>query len=275
VKVIDAKAAAQTNGPFWSIALVLWALALVGAVLVLPYIATLEHQALATAAAKSHLSVAGLLAISMVQSAVLLGVAVVVGLWAARKLDLRTPLISALVSRVPRPKKIGLTLLVAAGLGVAVGFGLIALDHWLFAPVPSVAVLIRTAGQGHGPSAWQGLLASFYGALDEEILMRLGLLSLIALGLRTVARALGMDRGQALPPLVFWTANIATAVLFGLGHLPATAAIVPLTPVLVVRAIVLNGAAGIVYGGLFRRYGLEWAMISHFATDLVAHVAFA
>jgi hypothetical protein len=273
--MIDTQVEAQSDAPFWSIAPVLWVLSLIGAVLVLPYVATLEHQALAAAAAKSHLSVAKLLTVSMVQSAVLLGVAVVAGLWAARKLDLRTPLIAALVSRVAAPKNVGATLSLAAGLGVAIGFALLALDHWLFAPVLSVAALIGAAGQGHGPNEWQGLLASFYGALDEEILMRLGLLSLIALVLRTAARALGMSRDRALPAFVFWTANIATAVLFGLGHLPATAAIVPLTPVLVVRAIVLNGSAGIVFGSLFRRYGLEWAMISHFATDLVAHVAFA
>ena len=271
----EANAGAQANTPFWPVALVLWGLALVGALLVLPYVTALEHQALAAAATKAHLSVAVLLALSMFQSAVLLGVAVFAGLWAARKLDLRVPLIAALVSRAPLPKRIGSTLPIAAGLGVAAGLALIALDRRVFAPIPSVAILIRAAGQGHGPNAWQGLLASFYGALDEEILMRLGLLSLIALGLRTVARALGMGREPALPRPVFWTANIATAVLFGLGHLPATAALAPLTPILVVRAIVLNGTAGVVYGGLFRRYGLEWAMASHFATDLVLHVAFA
>jgi membrane protease YdiL (CAAX protease family) len=43
--------------------------------------------------------------------------------------------------------------------------------------------------------------------------------------------------------------------------------------VLVVRAVVLNGTAGLVFGALYRRYGLEWAMTSHFGVDIVAHVA--
>jgi membrane protease YdiL (CAAX protease family) len=72
---------------------------------------------------------------------------------------------------------------------------------------------------------------------------------------------------------VFWTANIATAVLFGLGHLPATAALAPLSVALVVRAVVLNGTAGLVFGALYGRYGLEWAMTSHFGVDVVVHVA--
>ena len=42
-----------------------------------------------------------------------------------------------------------------------------------------------------------------------------------------------------------------------------------LTTALVVRAVVLNGAAGLVFGMLYQRYGLEWAMASHFGTDLV------
>jgi hypothetical protein len=64
----------------------------------------------------------------------------------------------------------------------------------------------------------------------------------------------------ALPTGAFWTANILAAVLFGLGHLPATAALAPLSAALVVRAIVLNGTGGVVFGELYRRYGLEWAM---------------
>jgi membrane protease YdiL (CAAX protease family) len=84
---------------------------------------------------------------------------------------------------------------------------------------------------------------------------------------------LGVNRELSLPIGPFWAANVLAAVLFGLGHLPATAALAPLSGALVVRAIVLNGAAGLVFGELYRRYGLEWAMTSHFGVDIVAHVA--
>jgi membrane protease YdiL (CAAX protease family) len=49
----------------------------------------------------------------------------------------------------------------------------------------------------------------------------------------------------------FWTAIILVALLFGLGHLPATSAMTPITQVLVVRALVLNGIAGIAFGYLY------------------------
>jgi len=46
--------------------------------------------------------------------------------------------------------------------------------------------------------------------------------SLLGLAFRTLARMRGADRELALPTSVFWAANIVAAVLFGLGHLPAS-----------------------------------------------------
>ena len=62
------------------------------------------------------------------------------------------------------------------------------------------------------------------------------------------------------------------AVLFGLGHLPATAAMVPLTTLVVARALVLNGLAGVVFGWLYWRRDLLAAMVAHFSADIVLHV---
>jgi hypothetical protein len=47
---------------------------------------------------------------------------------------------------------------------------------------------------------------------------------------------------------------------------------VPLTPLLIVRAIVLNGMIGIVAGFLFWRRGIEMAMVCHFFADILLHV---
>jgi hypothetical protein len=275
-KGMNPKQHAQTNGPFLKTALVLWVLALCGVFLVLPYVATIENNALGAAAARTHLEMRELLAISVAQTAVLLAIAVVVGQWAAWKLGLGTPLIAVLLTCRPAQQKTLSTLLIAFALGIVTALALMLLDHWVFAPIPSVAELFHNAESGSAkPSAWQGFLASFYGAFDEEILMRFGLLSLLALAFRTLARMRGANRELALPSSVFWAANIVAAVLFGLGHLPATAALAPLSAALGVRAVVLNGTGGLVFGELYRRYGLEWAMVSHFGADIVAHVALA
>lgn len=70
----------------------------------------------------------------------------------------------------------------------------------------------------------------------------------------------------------FWTAIILVAVLFGLGHLPTTSAMAPLTQMLVVRAVVLNAIAGIVFGYLYWKRGLEAAMLAHMSAHLVMQI---
>ena len=74
---------------------------------------------------------------------------------------------------------------------------------------------------------------------------------------------------------VLWVANIIAALLFGLGHLPITSALAPLTPLIIVRAVVLNGLLGIGFGYLYCTRGLESAMLSHFSADLLLHVVLA
>jgi hypothetical protein len=261
------------GGAHLKTALALWGLGLCGAVLILPYIAALTPRVFEAAASRTHLAVWKILTLSVVQSAVLLAVAVSSGLWAARKLGLGAPLLTAYFSGSPAPDAARRTLLLAVAVGAITGLVLLAMDGFVFAAFPSIAAFLSTAQSAAGhPKAWQGFLASYYGAFDEEILMRLGLLSLLALAFRALSRPVGVNRDARLPAAIFWAANIATALVFGLGHLPATAAIAPLTAAIIVRAIVLNGTAGLVFGVLYRRYGLEWAMASHFAADLVLHV---
>jgi membrane protease YdiL (CAAX protease family) len=45
-----------------------------------------------------------------------------------------------------------------------------------------------------------------------------------------------------------------------------------ITPLVVIRAIILNGIAGVAFGWLYWKMGLESAMLSHFFTDVVLHV---
>jgi hypothetical protein len=44
------------------------------------------------------------------------------------------------------------------------------------------------------------------------------------------------------------------------------------TAIVVFRALVLTGLPGLVFGVLYRRCGLEAAIVSHFLTDLVIHL---
>lgn len=110
--------------------------------------------------------------------------------------------------------------------------------------------------------AWQKLLAALYGGVTEEILMRLFLMSLfIWIGMKIFRHKKPTIAGIAV-------ANILAAILFGLGHLPITASLTQITPLVIARAIILNGIGGIIFGWLFWKKGLESAMIAHFMTDV-------
>ncbi len=66
-----------------------------------------------------------------------------------------------------------------------------------------------------------------------------------------------------------WGAIIAAAILFGLGHLPITSSITAITPIVIARAIILNGIGGLVFGWLYWKKGLTYAMACHFTADIV------
>lgn len=192
---------------------------------------------------------------SLLQSAVLLAVAVFVGLRAADAVGLRTPLTDAIAARAQRIAALtALGPVSAAAVGFAVAALIVGLEAVVFRPlVPEFTRAVVAVDV----SRLAGFLASFYGGIGEEILTRLFLVSVIAWILR----------GHAI-----WLAIVIAAVLFAAGHLPAVAAVSPLTTALLARTLVLNSLAGIAFGWLYWRRGLEAAMVAHFSADLVIHV---
>ena len=101
-----------------------------------------------------------------------------------------------------------------------------------------------------------------YGAVIEEVMLRLFLMSLIAFILWKLFFK-RYDR-ESIPKGVFIMANMIAALVFAAGHLPATLAIFgELTPLLLFRCFLLNGGFGLIFGWLYRRYGIVYAMIGH------------
>ena len=118
------------------------------------------------------------------------------------------------------------------------------------------------------PPAWQGFLASFYGGINEEILLRLFLMTLIAWIIFKIKKT---EEGKPTS-IGMWLAIILASVIFGIGHLPTAMTIATLTPLLTIKVIILNAVGGIIFGWLYWKKGLESAMISHFSADIVLHV---
>ncbi len=251
--------------------LYLWLAGVFGAICVLPYAMTLTPAAIDDAVQQLGIPISAVIGISIIQSALLLGIATLTGLWAARKLGLGAPIIDALIRKEVLPHSSRQFAVRAIVLGAATALLIFVLDLLVFS---AVAKSLENEAQLH-VAAWKGFLASFYGGIAEEILLRLFMLSIVALGIRYVVGLVSNSEGsRSLSWPVFWLANIIAAVIFGLGHLPATAELIPLTPLVVARAIILNGAIGLVAGFLYWRQGIEMAMICHFSADIVLHVVF-
>jgi membrane protease YdiL (CAAX protease family) len=256
--------------PFsWRLFGILLALIIIGLIGVLPYALTLQAPMLARVPLPFSLPVLAL--ISVIQGTLIYGLLAAIGLLLANRIGLGAPILEAWLNGEPVRERLKVIVRPAIITGMLAGVVIIALIVFVFNPLlqAEFARLGVPLPAVPNPPAWQGLLASFYGAFDEEILLRLFMLTLLAwLGSRISRTADGR------PTLVvLWVANILAAVLFGVGHLPTVTAMgLPMTGLLVTQIIVLNGLAGLAFGWLYWRYGLESAMLAHFSADIVLHV---
>jgi hypothetical protein len=255
----------------WKVFFILWAAAALSTIALLPYALELQSSALASLDLPIPLPV--LLVIQTVQNAILFAIMIFIGMILMKRIGLSTPILDSVTRGESASDKLRAILPISIILGVIASLLIIGLDVFAFQPallneLGDKAEALAQTGQ---PAAWKGFLASFYGGIAEEIQLRLLVMSLIAwLGAFISKTSEGKPSNS-----VFWIANILAAVLFGLGHLPATANILPLTPLVITRAILLNGVGGVIFGWLYWKRGLESAMIAHFSTDIVLHVLFA
>ncbi len=162
--------------------------------------------------------------------------AVIFGLicWASSKIVPKTDL---------RPFEVRGEWIEAIGWGAGLGLLLWFLDWTVF---PSSS-LVKAGG-----ALWTGLLASLYGAINEEVFLRLFLFS--ALYKCTSS---------------FWVTNVVVALLFGLGHLPAAFQLTTPSFFEIFRILFLNGIAGLLFGWLYWSRGLWMAMLAHLIADLI------
>jgi membrane protease YdiL (CAAX protease family) len=172
------------------------------------------------------------------------------------------PILQGVLEGKNQTKELKSIVLPSIGLGVLAGILIVLLSIPFNRFVPEFQNLEVSV------PAWKAFLASFYGGIAEEVLLRLFLVSLFVWITFIIKKA--KDGG----PTVFgiWLSIILAAVVFGLGHLPVTAQITNLTGIVIIRAVVLNGAGGIIFGWLYWKKGLESAMIAHFSADIVLHI---
>ena len=256
----------------WRVFFILWIAAILSTIALLPYF--LELQSSALTLKDLPISLPALIALQIMQGAILFAIIIFAGMFFASRVGLGIPILDSVTRNESASGKARAILPLSVGLGVIASLLIIGLEILIFQPA-----MLKELGdsanalnlQNAQPAAWKGFLASFYGGIAEEILLRLFVMSLFAWLGRFVSKT---QEGKPIST-VFWIANILAAVLFGLGHLPATEMIIPLTPLVITRAILLNGIGGVIFGWLYWKRGLEAAMISHFVADIILHVLLA
>nr|MBQ4320063.1 CPBP family intramembrane metalloprotease [Clostridia bacterium] len=109
------------------------------------------------------------------------------------------------------------------------------------------------------PNAVFVIASVTYGAVIEEVMLRLFWMSLAAF----VLHFLFERKKDTVSVWILICANIVTSLLFAAGHLPATFAMLGSSPLIIFRCFLLNGGLGLVFGWLYRKHGLHYAMIAH------------
>jgi membrane protease YdiL (CAAX protease family) len=248
------------NSINWKLYLILLSACIISIFAVMPYSFTLVGEAIK----QSPLPFPLLVVVALIQSSILFAVVIFIGLKLSNKLGLGLPIIEGYLAKRKLEPGVGRTVRAAVGLGIAAGLAIILIDLIFFKAGVGISLW-----SGQMPPYWMGLLASFYGGISEEILLRLFLMTVLV-WLFNKFRKSGSNILNSTPAM--WLAIIIASVIFGLGHLPATASVTAITGAVVLRAIVLNGIGGLIFGWLYWKKGLEAAMISHFSADICLHV---
>lgn len=169
-----------------------------------------------------------------------------IGLWKDEKKITKRPLIASVV------------------ISVIGGMALILFDILFFGKYSEIIMNSYAAK----PTIPYLIASVIYGGVIEEVMLRLFWMSLVAFVMWKV-----FDRKNERPSTwVLITSNIIAALLFAAGHLPATATMLGLSPMIVFRCFLLNGGIGLLFGWLYRKYGLRYAMLAHGGCHVVSKI---
>lgn len=204
--------------------------------------------------------------LSLIQPAILLALAVFIGVALASKVGLSAPVAEAAAARLNIGSPLKSQILPGA-IGGVLGGTAIVLTSLLWSPLlPPEAVTRISVFQGFLPLPTR-LLS---GGITEEILLRWGFMTLLV----WATWRFFQKRATRPTRLVFIGAIVISALVFAIGHLPVAYVVYPrFSASLTMFVIVLNSIFGVIAGYLFWKKGLESAIIAHMLTHVVMFIA--
>ncbi|HEV7237802.1 MAG TPA: CPBP family glutamic-type intramembrane protease [Thermoanaerobaculia bacterium] len=142
-------------------------------------------------------------------------------------------------------------LLLAFPIGVVLGGITLAL-------LPLAGLQSRIIAEAAIP-LWKRIVIAFDSSILEEIVFRLFIMTVVAWALSHV-----MPRNAAI-----WSGIIVAAIAFGAAHLTRWMAA---GPMVIAAVMLVNGFIAIALAVIYRKWGIEAAIVAHFAGDVTAHV---
>ncbi|MCB9211631.1 MAG: CPBP family intramembrane metalloprotease [Ignavibacteriales bacterium] len=198
---------------------------------------------------------------SIVISSLVLGIILVfIGLWISSRANLGAPLITRLFSKKQIKELISwkavLSSVLLAVIAALFLLGLFELQKEFY---PVASIISR-------PSKSYYALVSFSAGITEEIMFRLGMMSLI------IAVIQFLKKAEIPSNKTIWIGIIISAIFFGLIHLPLSKNFVELTLFTISVTMIGNLITGTTFGWIYWKRGLLVAIISHIAFDIIFHV---
>ncbi len=197
--------------------------------------------------------------ISVAQSSVLLLLMIWLGSVFSQKVGLSAPVIFALARSESPYNELKPQIIPALIGGIAGGIFILLFLGTLSSYLPAEFLI---AGEKLMPPWYTKML---YGGITEELLMRWGLMSFLVWGIYRLTQ----KNDTEILSHNYIIAILASALIFGLGHLPVAFALSPEVTVPLVAYIIFGNAAfGFIAGYLYWKRGLECAIAAH----MIAHI---
>lgn len=246
----------------WSVSITVLILFIIGSIINIPFsreVKRLNIEAGKTGIKLNDSVMTDLITIGI--SSLILGMILTfIGLWISSRANLGAPIIARFFSKKPISEIINkeavLSSIFLATIVAFILLGLFEIQKELY-PV---------SGKIPRPSKPFYALVSFSAGITEEIMFRLGLMSLIITGIQFLNKVDYPSRKT------IWTGIFISAIFFGLIHLPLSKNFVELTPFTIGVTMIGNLITGTTFGWIFWKRGLLIAILSHITFDLVFHV---
>lgn len=230
----------------------LWALGLIGAAI------TAAEPLPANLIAGSHVSELAFRSFTFLNTGLMLAAMIALGTVAAREVGLY----SVFAPQLPTALRLRRNSLhwaqAAIVLGIVIALAQFAFDLGFWRIVPHNRLLaLRHAAQLSAASPLSRLL---FQALTDELMLRWGLMS----GVLWVLALLFHQKSRPRSALV-WIAIVIVSILSALGDAPALINMLAIDPasVIILRTTIVSAVAGLAYGWLYWKHGLEAAVLAH------------